>query len=194
MSLARWQATISDDRGNIVPLASVEVRRESPGAALVSVYSDRDGTIPLGNPFLADSEGFAAFHVVGGVYRVRAFADGFERIWRYVGIGTASEFDFGSSLIPSGAWDNGTSYQTGALVDHEGYLFASSVDNNMGNEPVVGSPPNPASDEFWTFVGISSPVNAVTSDTVSEIVRLTQAEYDALIPPDPETFYIIVSE
>ncbi len=93
MALARWQATIVDAAGNIVPLASVEVRREVAGAALASLFSDRDGLSAIGNPFSADAEGFVAFHVAGGSYKVRAYVSGFERIWRYVGIGTAAEFD-----------------------------------------------------------------------------------------------------
>lgn len=91
--LARWQATIVDDAGNIQPGASVEVRREEPGLPLVTIYSDRDGTMPLGNPMTADSEGFAAFHVLGGAYRITATKNGFSRVWRYVGIGNAGEQD-----------------------------------------------------------------------------------------------------
>jgi hypothetical protein len=64
--MARWQAMIVDDAGNVQPDAFVEVRREMPGSPLVSIYSDRDGAVPLGNPFQSDSEGFAAFHVLGG--------------------------------------------------------------------------------------------------------------------------------
>lgn len=91
--LARWQATIVDDAGNIQPGASVEVRREETGLPLVTIYSDRDGTTPLGNPMVADSEGFAAFHVLGGAYRITATKGSFSRVRRYVGIGNASEQD-----------------------------------------------------------------------------------------------------
>jgi hypothetical protein len=101
MVLARWQRTIVDDAGNILPGAQVTVRREVSGAPLAVLYSDRDGTTPLGNPFTADGDGFAAFHVVGGAYRITATAGAFASIWRYVGIGTASENDVADLLDPA---------------------------------------------------------------------------------------------
>lgn len=93
MTMARWQGTVTDDAGNVVPNANVEVRRETPGAPLATLYADRQGTVALGNPFITDSEGFAAFHVIGGSYQVRAYKNGFERVWRYVGVGTGQEAD-----------------------------------------------------------------------------------------------------
>jgi hypothetical protein len=93
MVLARWQSTIVDEAGNIQDGASVTVQREIAGAPLATLFSDRDGAVPLGNPITADSEGFAAFHAVGGAYRITATKGGFSRVWRYVGIGRAQEFD-----------------------------------------------------------------------------------------------------
>lgn len=92
MVLARWQATIVDESGNIQPSASVEVRRESTNS-LVSLFSDRDGLVAIGNPFTADAEGFAAFHVIGGAYRVTATLGSFSRVWRYAAVGLAAEQD-----------------------------------------------------------------------------------------------------
>lgn len=92
MVLARFQATIQDNEGNIVPSATVEVRNEQTNA-LATIFSDRDGTAPLTNPFTATPEGLAAFHAVGGAYRITA-SDGTTTVdWRYVGVGTASEKD-----------------------------------------------------------------------------------------------------
>jgi hypothetical protein len=106
MPYARHEFTVVDSKGNIVTDAQVEVRREIAGALLAVLYEDRDGTTPLANPFNVDpTTAVAAFHVAGGAYRIRAFKAGFERIERYVGIGTASETDAG--LIPtsiSTAW------------------------------------------------------------------------------------------
>src|SRR5262245_20433471 len=90
--LARWQRTITTDAGLIVPGATVTVQRESDNG-LPALFSDRAGLVPLANPFAADSQGFAAFHVIGGVYRITATFGSFSRTWRYVGIGTAQEFD-----------------------------------------------------------------------------------------------------
>lgn len=96
MVLARWQRTIVDEAGNVLPSAQIEVRREASGAPLASIYSDRDGTTPLGNPFTANIDGidgFAAFHAPGGAYRITATSGEFSKTWRYVGIGLASEQD-----------------------------------------------------------------------------------------------------
>ncbi len=93
MALARFQRTITDALGNIKPGSSVTVRHETVGAPLASLFSDRDGTTGIGNPITADSEGFAAFHVAGGSYRIDAVSGGETTTWRYVGIGLASETD-----------------------------------------------------------------------------------------------------
>lgn len=93
MALARFQFTVTDQYGNVVPSASIEVRRETAGQPLVSLYSDRAGATPKGNPFTADADGFAFFHVAGGAFQVKATSAGFERIWRYVAVGLAGESD-----------------------------------------------------------------------------------------------------
>lgn len=93
MTLARWQNTITDEEGNVLPGASVEVRREVGGSPLAALYTDRDGVTPAGNPLTADGDGFVGFHVAGGAFRVTATLGAFSRVWRYVGIGTASELD-----------------------------------------------------------------------------------------------------
>ena len=93
MTLARYQFTVTDDAGNVIPSASVEVRREITGAPLVTLYSDRAGATPIGNPMVADGNGFVAFHVVGGAYKITASSGAFSREWRYVGIGLTQESD-----------------------------------------------------------------------------------------------------
>jgi len=94
MTMARWQATITDAAGNIVPLASVQVRREVNGLPLAVLYADAEGTVPLGNPFTADADGYAFFYAVGGTtLRVRAAKDGFVRTFYDVRNGTAATFD-----------------------------------------------------------------------------------------------------
>jgi hypothetical protein len=107
MTLARWQATIQDEAGNVLPGATVEVRREVSGAPLAVLYSDRDGATPLGNPFAADGDGFAAFHVVGGAYRITATSGADSRTWRYVAVGRSAESDTLTTGI-SFAFDDAT--------------------------------------------------------------------------------------
>lgn len=104
-TLARWQRTITDEDGNVIPNASVEVRTEAAGNALVQLYDDRDGLVlkasPTNNPFSADSDGFAFFHIIGGAYKITATdpVTGTVRIWRYVGVGTQSEQDRSAAAI-----------------------------------------------------------------------------------------------
>lgn len=93
MALARWQANITDEAGNVLPVAQITVRQEVGGSPLASLFSDRAGTTPLGNPFNADADGFAAFHTAGGAYRIDATLNGITRTWRYVGVGLAQEVD-----------------------------------------------------------------------------------------------------
>src|SRR5690606_25389399 len=101
--LVSFNGQALDLKGNAVTSFQVEVRREIAGTPLASIFSDRAGSTPLGNPFTPDpdDDGHFRFHAAGGAYRVRAFnaSTGFERIWRYVAIGTASETDGG--LIPT---------------------------------------------------------------------------------------------
>lgn len=96
MAMARWQATIVDGAGNIIPGAHIEVRVEVPGQPLAALKSDRAGVVPQSNPFDADGDGFACFHAGGGAYQIRAYlgasgAPTFERVLRYVAIGLNSE-------------------------------------------------------------------------------------------------------
>lgn len=171
--LARWQATITDESGNIVPGASVEVRREIPGAPLASLYSDRDGTILIGNPVAADDEGFISFHVIGGSYKIRAYLGAFERIWRYVGIGTNSEQDFGTVFSSKGAWSAVVTYAKGDVVSSvsggDPYAFVSNEDANLNHAPpFTGSVGT--SDTHWTVLGLieapGSPGTPGSSDVV----------------------------
>jgi hypothetical protein len=106
MALARWERTIVDDAGDILPGASVTVREEAPGAPLAVLYSDRAGTTPIGNPFTADAvTARAAFHVVGGPYRIDVSQGAFSATLRYVGIGTAQEADTDTFLVVNNEGD-----------------------------------------------------------------------------------------
>jgi hypothetical protein len=91
--LARFQRTIVDDTGAIIASPTVTVR-DQVSNALVSLFSDRAGASALSNPFTGTTEGLAAFHVAGGAYKVRATSGSFTAEWTWVGIGTASEYDF----------------------------------------------------------------------------------------------------
>lgn len=177
MAYARWQRTIVDEQGNIVPNANIEVRREIPGTPLAVLYEDRDGASGISNPFVAEDNGLAAFHVMGGPYSIRAYKDGFDITWNFVGIGTAGERDFATAFLPRGSWSGATTYAIGDLVSHvsggEPYAFASNVDDNLNNAPpfsgAIGT-----SNGFWTVVGLieapGEPGEAGSSDVVGTSV------------------------
>ena len=93
MALARFQRTIVDASGNTVAVPTVTVRDQETNA-IVNIYSDRDGLNALTNPFTGTAEGFVAFHVAGGAYKITATSGAFTAEWTWVGIGTASEYDF----------------------------------------------------------------------------------------------------
>ena len=129
---ARWQATIVDDAGNVIPAASIEVRREIGGQPLAPLYSDRLGATPIGNPFDADADGFAAFHVAGGAYQIVATSGVFSRTWRYVAIGTAAELDDDQIAILGVDFRE---YLTDARIY---YVRTDGDDNNDGLSNTVG--------------------------------------------------------
>lgn len=97
MALARFQRTIVDASGNIVASPTVTVRDQATNA-LVSIFSDRDGLSALSNPFTGTAQGLAAFHVEGGSYKITATSGAFTAEWTWVGIGTASEYDYSTFI------------------------------------------------------------------------------------------------
>ena len=66
-----WQATVTDDTGDVLPGAQIDVVIESTGTD-ATLFSNRAGTTSLSNPFFADSEGFAQFYTEPGAYRITA--------------------------------------------------------------------------------------------------------------------------
>lgn len=71
MTLYRWQASITDEAGNVMPGATVTVRNEVSGL-LPTLYVDNAGATPLANPFTADANGAAEFYVAAGFYEITA--------------------------------------------------------------------------------------------------------------------------
>lgn len=102
-----------DVSGNLLSDVDVEVRVETTAASLIQLYSDRDGTIPIGNPTVGGffSDGKIKIYCLGGRYRVIVRKDG-DLIdeFRDVPVGTAQELDIDS--VKTGLlfnWDAGTS-------------------------------------------------------------------------------------
>jgi len=98
MALARYESVAVNTAGDVIPNATVEVRRDQPGRPVVPLWADREGTVALGNPITADSEGKFGFHVTGGSYYIRVFTGPSQQplqqyVRRYQAIGTAGERD-----------------------------------------------------------------------------------------------------
>lgn len=171
MSFARWQATIVDDAGNVVPNATVTVRREIGGLPLQTLYSDRAGSVPLSNPTAADSEGFVFFYCAGGSYQIVATSGAFSRTWRHVAIGTGAEYDIEDLIIGlswQGEWTTATLYSALAGVIHEGtaYICIQDHTSSATDEPGVGA----SWESYWEVLverGLDDPIWTFDSTTAS---------------------------
>lgn len=127
-TLARFQRTIVNATGDFVASPTVTVRDQATNA-LVSIYSDRDGASALSNPFTGTAQGLAAFHVAGGTYRITATSGAFTAEWTWVGIGTASEYDF---IDITDYIDNAIELATvGLRIDNGASVIPTGVSGNI---------------------------------------------------------------
>lgn len=95
MALVRHSFTVQNGAGDVAAQVLLEVRREEYGLPLASLYRDREGTIPLGNPvLLSQDEAGLYFHAAGGAYKVQVTTSEGVTARRYVAIGTAQEEDW----------------------------------------------------------------------------------------------------
>lgn len=142
MALARCNFVITDEDGNIVDGASVAVRRMTPGQPLIVPYSDRDGLVSLGNPYVAADGAEAGFFAAGGSYMITATLGAFTRTWSYVAVGLAAESDTVSVAGVQFSFDTGTSDAdpgTGELrgsnasLASAGFLYISKT-NRFGDD------------------------------------------------------------
>lgn len=116
MALASINLTATDDAGNILSGASVEVRREIVGQPLATLYTDRDGTIQGSNPAVTDDNGHSMVFVSGGAYQITITKGAYQRIMRYVAVGTAAEHDVGQvapGLFEKADWQSVGFFKTG---------------------------------------------------------------------------------
>ena len=100
--LNRWQRTIVDLQGNVVPYAQIQVRVEQTQAAAI-VYADIAGNEPIPNGIVtADANGYAYFYAEAGLYRISSEEPTID--WRHVDIGSANAVQrAGTGLTRSGA-------------------------------------------------------------------------------------------
>lgn len=177
MALASRSMTVQDTEGRVVPYAWVEVRREDvAGLPLANLYSDRAGTVGLGNPVQTNAYGFVQFFVSGGAFKITSYLDdgSYESILRYEGIGRGSEVDI-TFTIPKGLWNSGTTYQQNDHVYRGGDNFVSLVADNLNHTPDDTTPGDTA---YWMYMG---PVAGVTvADVLAElgVTSITISESD----------------
>ncbi|SDP40790.1 hypothetical protein SAMN04488061_2886 [Filomicrobium insigne] len=138
MAEAIWQATIVDDAGNVQDGATVSVHRMEAGFPLALIHSDRAGTEVKGNPFSVGSDGFAAFHAPGGVYRITATKGAFSKTWDYVAIGRGSEIDPGSSALLDTASDTEVNEKAPDRVMTSDVLFSPLVPATVTSSATPG--------------------------------------------------------
>lgn len=153
MALARYEGVVTDDAGNVVPLATIEVRRDQPGRPVVPLFADRSGTVPLGNPIQADALGAFGFHLPGGVYWVRAYSGPshqptFQVVKRYVAVGTAAERDV-EDLAASLSAGIATFGTLAALE-----TFEPETDTGVGG--LVIDPAEPGESGYYTWDSVGS--------------------------------------
>lgn len=122
--LARWQRTVVDPQGNIVPSAQLIVRRESD-QALATVYRDRDGTNPYPSGLVtADANGYAYFYADLDLYRISSAEPVID--WRDVEIGgSAALREELSGIGGSGAvgFSHDVIYDPGTIGDHAKHVI-----------------------------------------------------------------------
>jgi len=134
MTLAVWQATIVDEKGDVQGAASVEVRLEDSGSPIANIYTDREGTTPAGNPISADGDGFVRFYAPGGAYRITATKGGFSRVWRHQAIGLNAESD---GIAPGVAWR--ASEETADADPGTGFFRLNNADVNSATEIYIST-------------------------------------------------------
>lgn len=83
MAKAVFQTVIQDAEGDSVSGASIEIRNEV-GGALATLWNDRDGTDPAGNPVVTDDNGFKRVYTDPGTYKITVTSPGASREYRHV--------------------------------------------------------------------------------------------------------------
>ena len=166
MVMARWTATVQDAEGNAVPGCEIEVRNANTGL-LTQVYSDRDGTVPLGNPFVSADATFG-FHVVGGAYRITARKGAFTALWNYVGIGTMGEFDFESIAFELEAG----LYPVATLADLNAYV--PGAEQSIAG--IVLNDPDPSNNGYYLWSGTAWEWQRGLPDTIARLTVIGGTE------------------
>jgi hypothetical protein len=199
---AKWQSSVFRRGSVIAPGGIVSFSVSGGGAATLYAGRANDSAVVPGNTVIADANGFAEAFLDEGVYDITvATADG-QQEYQFVVLLA----DLHQNSVDS---VNG---QTGAVVIGAGDVGAYPDNNPSGYVDATGAaaaaPVQSVNAQTGAVVLTASSVGAlasgddvselnndagyVASSDVSDIVKLTQAEYDALSPPVATTLYIVV--
>ncbi|QDP54159.1 MAG: putative right handed beta helix region protein [Prokaryotic dsDNA virus sp.] len=131
MALPGFKATAVDGSGNTLGATSVEVRLQSDNS-LATLYSDKDATTPIANPFNAAANGDFEFYTASGAYSVSLGAGASPQIFPIdiVNADTMPKnpYDFGA--IGDGVSDDTTSLQ--ATIDYVSSLGGGTISSQSG--------------------------------------------------------------
>lgn len=139
-----WQRSVVDEAGNVMPLASVEVR-DQVTSGLVQLYSDYAGASAIGNPIAADADGFVRFYADTGRYRIEATSGVVSRVWEdeLLGLPAANikydrtEAEIAASVTPvSSQYQPGHSFRhmtAAQIADVSGFTGAVDVTTALQN-------------------------------------------------------------
>lgn len=185
MAFYRFNGTVQDLAGNVVPNASIEVRNATGSRELVPLYSDRNGTQARPNPFSADNRGRFFFHTRGGVRRIRAYTGDslnptFETFWDFEPMGTSQEHDvedlgvaLSAGLIP-----------VATVADLEG---VTPADEELNLGAIVLDDPDPENNGYWTYdqVGNNWVFRRGLPDTFARLTLTGASTPNALVTTVP---------
>lgn len=187
MALARYQRAIQDGSGSLNLLTTslqCEVRRAGVvGTPKAVLYSDRDGTVPLGNPFSVVG-GVVAFHAAGGAYNVRVYGAGYDETFTYEPIGTGAEVDADTLLIPGYLYE----FETGTTAPPgDGGIRANNADLSAANRLWIHKDTIAAIDVSPRIEGLETKRILITSTNAGE-----QVGWDVDLVTDAGDYYELV--
>lgn len=135
-----FQRSIVDQAGNVMPLASVEVR-DQVTSSLVQLYSNYALSAAIGNPIAADSNGFVRFYVAAGRYQIVATSGALTRTWEDEVLGLdASLIEYGRTAAEIAASVTPTAKQYATEPEYNiKRLGASFANTNAQNKTALQS-------------------------------------------------------
>jgi len=153
MALARYQFTVTDQQGNIVPNASVTVTDQAT-AAVVSIFSDDLGLSAKANPFTADTNGFAFFHVADGLYKITVTSGALTLEWEYVDIRAGDGQLWSDAIDAHMVPDTDVTYNLGsAALQILGGYFQDIYQSGFAELDEISTPATPAANKGRFYVG-----------------------------------------